>query len=61
MHDLPVVLPRRYGWQVEVMKAMHWGWRELCDAPADLVEEIAFGLAQESKWAAERRKFEGKK
>lgn len=61
MHDLPVVLPRRYGWQVEVMKAMNWGWRDLCEAPADMVEEIAFGLAQEAKWTAERRKFEGKK
>lgn len=58
MHDLPQSLPRRYGWQVEVMKAMGWGWRELMDAPADLVEEVAFGLAQEAKWTAERRKFD---
>ena len=60
MHDLPQTLPRRYGWEVEVMKAMHWGWRDLCDAPADLVEELAFGLAQEAKWAKERRKLDGK-
>lgn len=61
MHDLSVALPRRYGWQIEVMKAMGWGWRELHEAPADLVEEIAFGLAQEAKWTIERRKFDGKK
>lgn len=60
MLDLPVALPRRYGWQIEVMKAMGWSWRELHEAPADLVEEIAFGLAQEAKWTIERRKFDGK-
>jgi hypothetical protein len=61
MHDLPVALPRRYGWQIEVMRAMHWSWQELLEAPADLVEEIAFGLAQEAKWTAERRKLNRKK
>ena len=56
MHDLPVVLPRRYGGQVDVMTAMHWGWRELCDAPADLGEEIAVGVAQEVQRTGDRRK-----
>lgn len=58
MHDLAMPLDSRYGVAIEIMRSMHWGWRELLEAPAGLVEEIAFRMAQENKWTTERRKLD---
>jgi hypothetical protein len=29
------------------MKWMRWSWRDLCDAPADLVDEIVVAMIRE--------------
>lgn len=42
------------------MREMGWSWRDLCEAPSDLVLEIQFRLGQEYKWRAEREKLEGR-
>ncbi len=58
MHDLPAAPTGRYTIAIEIMQRMHWGWAQLLEAPADLVEEIAFRMAQENKWTAKRRKLD---
>ncbi len=58
MHQIAQPVDSRYGSVIEIMRFMNWGWRELMDAPADLVEEIAFRMAQENKWTTERRKLD---
>ncbi len=47
-----------YGGLIDVMEAMGWTWQQLCDAPADLVDEIGIMLverARAQKRAAERK------
>lgn len=58
MHDRPLGAAGRYGIEVAIMRWMGWGWRELLEAPADLVEEIAFRMAQEHRWTNERRELD---
>ena len=58
MHEVAQPADGRYGGAIAIMRHMHWGWQELLDAPGDLVEEIAFRLAQENRWTAERRKLD---
>ncbi len=58
MHEIAQPAGGRYGDAIEIMRWMHWSWRELLEAPGDLVEEIAFRLAQESRWTAARQKLE---
>ena len=58
MDDVATPVESRYGVDIQIMRHMQWSWRELLDAPADLVEEIAFRMAQEHKWTAERRKLD---
>jgi hypothetical protein len=57
MHDLPFKPEGRYAIAIEVMQKMGWGWAQLQEAPTDLVEEIAFRMAQENKWIAKRREL----
>lgn len=57
MHDSEnVTTPTRYGILMTIMREYSWSWRELCEAPADLVEEISMRLAAEQHWQAERNK-----
>ena len=58
MHDLPFKPEGRYAIAIEIMRKMGWGWAQLQEAPTDLVEEIAFRMAQESKWTAKREKLD---
>lgn len=58
MHGLPQNPGGNYGVAIEIMMHMHWNWRDLLDAPANLVEEIAFRLSQENKWTNEKRKLD---
>jgi len=51
--------PTRYGILMAIMREYGWSWRELCEAPADLVEEIAIRLEAEQTWTAERQQFDG--
>lgn len=55
MHDQPLRINGRYDMEVAIMRHMHWGWRELNEAPADLIQEIAFRMAQENRWTQERQ------
>lgn len=58
MHGIATPVESRYAVDIQIMRHMQWSWRELLEAPADLVEEIAFRMAQESKWTAERKKLD---
>lgn len=58
MHGIATPVESRYAADIQIMRHMQWGWRELLEAPADLVEEIAFRMAQESKWTTERKKLD---
>ena len=51
-----VSVPTRYGVLLTIMEQYHWSWRDLCDAPNDLVEEIATRIIAERHWQAERNK-----
>lgn len=51
-----VSVPTRYGVLMAIMQEYGWSWRDLCEAPADLVEEIAMRLTAERHWQAERSK-----
>lgn len=46
--------PTRYGVLIPVMERMGWSWADLCDAPADLVDEIVMRIMAERHWTAER-------
>ena len=59
MHGLSNDPGGRYGSLIGVMKEMHWSWADLISAPADLVEEVAYRMTQESRWQAEKRKLDG--
>jgi hypothetical protein len=57
MHDSEnVSTPTRYGVLMTVMREYGWSWRDLCEAPADLVEEICARTAAEQHWQAERNR-----
>lgn len=57
MHDLPSKPAGRYATAIEIMRRMGWGWVQLQEAPADLVEEVAFRLMQENRWTQKRREL----
>jgi hypothetical protein len=48
--------PTRYGVYMAIMREYGWSWRDLCEAPADLVEEIVWRTTAEQHWQAERNK-----
>lgn len=54
-HDLPD--PGRYAAEYAIMKEMGWGWRDLQDAPADLVDEILLRLQYRTHWQTEKEKL----
>jgi hypothetical protein len=57
MYDATTVsAPTRYGVLLAIMQEYGWSWRDLCEAPADLVEEIAMRITAERHWNAERSK-----
>lgn len=58
MHGIATPVESRYAVDIQIMQYMQWGWRQLLEAPADLVEEIAFRMALERKWTEQRRKLE---
>ena len=51
-----VATPTRYGVLLAIMREYGWSWRDLCEAPNDLVEEIAARLTAEQHWTAERNR-----
>ena len=51
-----VSVPTRYGILMTIMEQYGWSWGDLCEAPADLVDEIATRIIAEQHWQAERSK-----
>jgi len=51
-----VATPTRYGVLLAIMREYGWSWQDLCEAPNDLVEEIAMRITAEQHWTAERNK-----
>lgn len=51
-----VSTPTRYGVLLGIMREYGWTWRDICESPNDLIEEIAARLTAEQHWQAERNK-----
>lgn len=59
MHNSAAVsTPTRYGVLIAIMHEYGWSWRDLCEAPADLIEEIGTRLMAERHWRAERQRMD---
>jgi hypothetical protein len=46
----------RYDADLAVMAEMHWGWRDLNEAPTDLVDEILTRMGARDRWQREKNK-----
>lgn len=44
-----------------VMSEMSWSWRDLLDAPTDLVQEIAWRVHSDRKWRAKKQQIDSVK
>ena len=58
MRGQAVDMPGRYSAAIAIMQEMSWSWSELCAAPFDLVEEIAWRMDRRQHWQAERAKID---
>ena len=57
MYDAQIVsTPTRYGPLLAIMREYGWAWRDICEAPNDLIEEIVWRMTAEQHWQAERSK-----
>ena len=56
MHDLAKPVPGRYAGMINVMEEMHWSWRDVMEAPADLVEEIGVRMEARGRWMEMKKK-----
>lgn len=45
----------RYDDEISVMRYMRWGWKQLMEAPADLVEEIKIRMSATYKWTETKK------
>lgn len=61
MRDAALPMPGRYAAELAVMEEMSWSWRELGEAPADLVEEILVRRGARLHWERERAKLDRQK
>lgn len=61
MRDRAEPIPGRYSAAIAVMETMHWSWSDLCNAPADLVEEILHRMERTTHWRKERERLEASK
>lgn len=52
--DNAAITAGRYGMAFAVMREMGWSWRDLCDAPFDLVQEILVRLSAEREWTGKK-------
>ena len=57
MQDASEATPTRYGILIAIMREYHWSWTDVLNAPADLIEELAFRIGAEMHWRDEKRKF----
>ena len=48
----------RYDLELAVMVEMRWGWRDLNEAPNDLIAEIAERLAARGHWTREKERID---
>ncbi|MGV1048230.1 MAG: hypothetical protein ACOYD4_06875 [Solirubrobacterales bacterium] len=46
----------RYRVEYHIMREMGWAWRDLMDAPFDLVQELIVRIGAERHWQEEKRK-----
>jgi hypothetical protein len=61
MQDVSAPIPGRYAAAIGIMEAMHWSWSDLCNAPHDLIDEIAIRLSAKSTWQDRREKMDAQK
>lgn len=61
MQDVGASVPGRYSAAIAVMKEMAWSWADLCNAPADLVDEIGTRMTAQAHWQERREKFDAQK
>lgn len=46
--------PGRFSLHIDMMREMGWSWQDLMDAPAPLVDELAWRLQAKNHWTAVR-------
>lgn len=61
MQNRSVAMPGRYSGEIAIMQEMGWSWPDLCAAPADLVEEIAYRMERRLHWQEQREKLDAAK
>ena len=57
----PQETPGRYGLQFVIMHEMGWSWRELNEAPNDLVEEVLLHINYQRHWERKRADMDAMK
>lgn len=48
--------PGRFAVEIDIMQEMHWSWRELCEAPAALLDELVTRLQARRHWTGVKTK-----
>ena len=61
MQDVSAPIPGRYAAAIGIMSEMRWSWDDLCNAPADLVDEIALRLSAKATWQERREKLDAQR
>jgi len=57
--DRAALAAGRYGAAIAIMRELHWSWRDLRDAPADLVQELLIRMGAENDALEQKRKLDG--
>lgn len=58
MHDVQQPIPTRYPGIVVLFEEYHWTWRDVQEAPADLIDELLTRIYAKRKWEGEKEAFE---
>lgn len=61
MQNVSAPIPGRYAAAIGIMEAMQWSWDDLCNAPHDLIDEIAIRLSAKATWQTAREKLDAQK
>lgn len=56
MHNVYTPMPTRYPGIVALIEEYHWTWRDINEAPADLIDELLTRIHALRKWQGERDK-----
>lgn len=58
MNGVYTPMPTRYPGLIALIEEYHWTWRDINEAPADLIDELLTRIHALRKWQGERDKRE---